>query len=147
MSNFVRSETNADWPVPHLVSLPTGDSDYVSQIASGTHRPGGGFRDLGIAEVTGGKFGSYIGKAPEDGHYMQGRHGHKLDFQQVFVLSGFMRMWYDGIGEIDCPPGTSVYEAPGRAHEIAYIAKGTEVLAITSPAVYSTFLFPPGKED
>ncbi|MGE0798597.1 MAG: cupin domain-containing protein [Lautropia sp.] len=119
--------------LPHVVSHPR-EEDFKA----GGLRDFFVYRDLGITGVTGGKHGAYVARAVREMKFEQGRHVHITDFQFIYILKGMVKFWYDGIGEVDCPPGTSVFEAPGRAHELTYASEGCEILQISSPADYET---------
>ena len=55
-------------------------------------------RDLGLAEATNGAFGGQVTRAKELGH-STGAHYHKMTFQMVYVLKGWVQFWYEGEGE------------------------------------------------
>ena len=119
--------------LPHVVSQPR-EEDYK----------GGGlrdffvYRDLGISDVTKGRFGAYVARAVREMDHEQGAHTHVTEFQFIYILKGKVVFWYDGLGEVECGPGTSVYEAPDRPHEMIYCSKDAEILQISLPADYKT---------
>jgi hypothetical protein len=59
------------------------------------------YRDLGIKEATGGRVGGHVIRAkPGAGHGSTGWHRHALDVQLVYILKGWVRFDYEGVGEI-----------------------------------------------
>jgi quercetin dioxygenase-like cupin family protein len=127
------AQENAENMLPHVVSQPR-EEDYKS----GGLRNFFVYRDLGISGVTKGKFGAYVARATREMDHEQGAHLHVTEFQFIYILKGTVKFWYDGLGEVTCGPGTSVYEAPGRPHEMIYCSKDAEILQVSLPADYET---------
>lgn len=98
------------------------------------------YRDLGISDATGGKANAHVIRArPGDpAHAGSGWHRHALDFQMVYVLKGWVRFAYDGVGEVLLEAGSCVHQPPGIRHvEIAH-SDDLEMLEITLPARFET---------
>ena len=56
----------------------------------------------------------------------------------VYVLKGWVRFEYDGVGEVMLEPGSCVFQPPGILHrEIAH-SEDLELIEITSPAEFET---------
>ena len=96
------------------------------------------YRQLGIAEASGGRIGAHVIRAvPGEGAAPQW-HTHDLTFQMVYILKGWVRFEYEGTGEVLLKAGSCVYQPPGIAHrEIAH-SDDLELLEITAPAAFAT---------
>lgn len=96
------------------------------------------YRDLGIRAASGGRIGAHVIRAvPGTGSPAQW-HVHRLDFQMVYVLHGWVEFEYEDVGRVRLEAGSSVYQPPGIRHrEIAHSAD-VEMLEITAPAVFET---------
>lgn len=122
----------------------TGKAELVvshleeSEFEGGGLRPFFVYRDLGMAEATGGRYHAHViraAQAPTDG---TGRHRHRLDFQMVYVLKGWVKFWYEGKGEVLMKAGVAVHQPPGILHELMACSDDCEMLEITSPAEFAT---------
>ena len=96
------------------------------------------YRDLGVRRASGGKVVAHVirarpGKAP---HGEWHRHDCKLQF--VYVLKGWIRFEYEGVGEITMMKGTCFQQPPNIRHrEIAH-SKDVEMIEIVAPANFKT---------
>ena len=96
------------------------------------------YRDLGISKASKGKVVAHVirarpGKAPE-GEW----HRHDCNLQFVYVLKGWIRFEYEGVGEITMKKGTCFQQPPNIRHrEIAH-SKGVEMIEIVAPANFRT---------
>ena len=97
------------------------------------------YRDLGVRQATGGRFNAHILRTGKGtGERKVPRHVHKLDFQMIYVLKGWVRMWFEDRGEVTLKKGDS-YVVPGDVlHEVHDWSYDHEVLEITSPADFET---------
>ncbi len=97
------------------------------------------YRDLGVREATQGRVGAQILRTgPGAGERMVPRHVHKLDYQMIYVLAGWVRIWFEDVGEVTLTAG-DCYMSPGDvAHEVLDWSDDHEVLEITSPADFET---------
>jgi quercetin dioxygenase-like cupin family protein len=96
------------------------------------------YRDLGIAEATGGRVGAHVIRAKPGGDAGFGWHRHALEFQMYYVLKGWIRFNYDGVGEVLAEAGSCVHQPPGIRHaEIAH-SSDLELIEITLPAEFKT---------
>ncbi len=97
------------------------------------------YRDLGVADATGGKIHAHIIRTtrpcPQGG---SGLHYHDLDFQLVFCLKGRSTVWFEGHGEVNFEAGDSWIQPPRIRHNVLYYSDDYEVLEITLPAEYET---------
>jgi quercetin dioxygenase-like cupin family protein len=65
-------------------------------------------------------------------------HRHDLDFQMVYVLRGWVRFEYEGVGEVLLRPGLCVHQLAGIRHREVEHSNDLEMLKITSPAEFKT---------
>ncbi len=119
----------ADFSVSHL-------RDAVFE--SGGLRAFFEYRDLGIAAASGGRVGAHVIRAKPGDHGGTGWHRHALDVQLVYILKGWVRFDYEGVGEVLLEAGACVHQPPGIRHvEIAH-SDDIEILEITLPAEFAT---------
>ena len=73
------------------------------------------YRDLGMVAPTGGALRAHVirpnGPCPGPGDL----HYHKLDFQMVYVLKGWARVWFEGVGEVRFEEGSCMIEITSPA--------------------------------
>ncbi len=124
------AEQQADFSVSHL-----RDAVFESQGLRAFFE----YRDLGIEAATGGRVGAQVIRAkPGAGHGGTGWHRHGLDVQLVYILKGWVRFDYVGVGEVLLEAGACVHQPPGIRHvEIAH-SEDVEILEITLPAEFAT---------
>ena len=96
------------------------------------------YRDLGISSATGGKVGAHVIRAAPGEHAGGDRHTHTLEFQMVYVLRGWVRFWYEGVGEVTLKEGSCVHQPPGIRHKELEHSGDVEMLEITLPAYFET---------
>ena len=85
-------------------------------------------------------------RSQNPGHHcaVPGRHAegdchlHRLDFQMVYVLKGWVRFWYEGHGEVLLKPGSCVHQPPGIVHREIEHSDDLELIEITLPADFET---------
>ena len=96
------------------------------------------YRDLGIEKASKGKVVAHTirarpGKSPE-GEW----HQHDCNLQFVYVLKGWIKFEYEGVGVITMKKGTCFQQPPNIRHrEIAH-SKDVEMLEIVAPADFKT---------
>ena len=95
-------------------------------------------RDLGIKEATAGQFSAHVIRARPGEETPEEWHRHDLDFQMVYVLRGWVRFEYEGIGEVLLRPGSCVHQPAGIQHREIEHSDDLEMLEITSPAEFVT---------
>ena len=96
------------------------------------------YRDLGVAEATGGRVGAHVIRAREASSAAGERHRHALDFQLVYVLRGWVEFEYEGVGRVRLEPGSSVVQPPGIRHTEMAHSDDVEMLEVTLPARFAT---------
>ncbi len=101
------------------------------------------YRDLGVTEASGGRFGAHVIRAVPGQHSVAEWHTHALDFQMVFVLRGWVAFEYADIGQVRLEAGSSVYQPPGVAHREVGHSDDLEMLEVTSPAAFATTMVAP----
>ncbi len=114
------------------------DSPFVSGL-----RPYFKYRDLGMAERTGGKVQAHV-IAPDGPYEKPGDlHYHNLDFQMVYVLKGWAKVYFEGHGEIMLEEGSCMYQEPGIDHRVMEYSDDYTVIEITMPAEFETVSLEP----
>jgi quercetin dioxygenase-like cupin family protein len=101
-------------------------------------RPHFAYRDLGIHAATEGKVLAQVIRARQPSDGPGDEHTHSLDFQMVYVLKGWMRTQFEGVGERTLEAGDCMYQEPGINHRVLDYADDLEVLEITIPAEFET---------
>jgi len=96
------------------------------------------YRDLGIAAASGGRIGAHVIRAVPGEGPKPAWHTHRLDFQMVYVLRGWVRFEYEDIGEVRLTVGDSVHQPPGIRHREIEHSDDLEMLEVTSPAEFET---------
>ena len=76
------------------------------------------YRDLGMVEKTGGKLRAHVHRPNGPSQGAGDLHYHKLDFQMVYVLKGWARVHFDGVGEILMEEGSCMYQEPEIRHRV-----------------------------
>lgn len=96
------------------------------------------YRDLGVANATGGAFAVHVIRALADHEASGIPHLHQLDFQFVYVLQGWVEFEYEHTGTVRLQKGDSVYQPPGIRHREIRHSADLEMLEIVSPASFPT---------
>jgi quercetin dioxygenase-like cupin family protein len=106
-------------------------------------RPHFAYRDLGIDAATEGKVLAQVIRARQRSAGAGDEHKHHLDFQMVYVLRGWMRTQFEGVGERTLEAGDCMYQEPGINHRVLDYSDDLEVLEITIPADFETVTVAP----
>lgn len=99
------------------------------------------YRDLGIADATGGQVICHLVKAnmpPSEG---TGWHRHDCDFQIVIMTKGWAKFMY-GNNPTLVKAGDVVHQRPGIVHYLFDYSPDMEYLEIVSPADFKTVDMP-----
>ncbi len=96
------------------------------------------YRDLGISRATGGKVLAHVIRAKPGAHGGFGWHKHDLEFQMYYVLKGWVKFTYEGVGEIVAEAGSCVHQPPGIRHAELDHSDDLELIEITLPAEFET---------
>jgi len=109
-----------------------------------THFEGGGlrnqflYRELGVAEATGGKYNAHVIKGAPGGKPPIESHKHTaIDFLFVYVLKGWVTFNYEGREETLKAGACHVIPA-GVEHSVLDWSENLEMVEVTSPAKYKT---------
>jgi mannose-6-phosphate isomerase-like protein (cupin superfamily) len=96
------------------------------------------YRDLGMVERTGGRVRAHVIRPSKPCDKVGDLHFHALDFQMVYVLKGWARVHFDGIGEVRFEEGSCMYQEPGIRHRVLEYSDDYTVIEITIPADFDT---------
>jgi uncharacterized RmlC-like cupin family protein len=112
-----------------------GDSKFAKRGLRGYFE----YRDLGIKGATRGKLVAHVIRA-RPGTAPHGEwHYHDCDVQFVYVLKGWVRFEYEGVGEVLMKAGSCFYQPPQIRHrEIAH-SPDIEMLEVVAPASFKTY--------
>jgi len=103
------------------------------------------YRDLGIRDATGGDYVAHVlrrnGRDVVDA--VQDWHVHECSFQLVYVLEGWSRFEYEGVGVRTLTKGDCVLQTPSLRHRELACSDDYAVLEIVAPADFATRLVPP----
>ncbi len=92
------------------------------------------YRDLGMVESTGGKVRAHVIRPCNPCPGQGDQHYHKVDFQMVYVLEGWARMHFEGVGEVRFEKGSCMYQEPGIAHRLIEWSDDYTVIELLIPA-------------
>lgn len=105
------------------------------------------YRDLGIKHATHGQFRAHVIRVKKGKDHTSlhttGLHQHKLDFQMIYILKGWIKFIYEGHGEHTFGPGDCCLQPPGIVHNELDCSDDLELLEITSPGDYATVAVKP----
>jgi quercetin dioxygenase-like cupin family protein len=135
------AETAAKSTQPLDPSFPRGPFTIAKGEGAGWRvglRPHFEYRDLGIDQATEGKVLAQVIRARQPCDGPGDEHAHVLDFQMVYILRGWMKTRFVGVGERTLEAGDCMYQRPGIAHRVLDYADDLEVLEITIPADFET---------
>ena len=93
---------------------------------------------MGITDATQGRVLAQVIKAAEPCKGAMGYHSHVLEFQMAYMLKGWARMYFEGVGEMRVEAGDAWYQPPGVKHELLEYSDDWEVIEITMPAEFET---------
>ena len=99
------------------------------------------YRDLGIADATGGQVIAHLvraNKPPADG---TGWHRHDCNFQIVIMMKGWARFMYGDTPTL-VKAGDCVHQKPGMVHYLFDYSPDMEYLEIVSPADFGSVSAP-----
>ncbi|TCK32884.1 cupin domain [Paraburkholderia sp. BL8N3] len=110
-----------------------GDTEYQN----GGLRDFFQYRDLGVAEATGGRVIAHLVRAANAPEAGTGWHIHKTEFQIVLMLKGWARFMYED-QETLVSAGDCVHQAPGIRHYLFDYSSDMEYLEIVGPADFKS---------
>jgi quercetin dioxygenase-like cupin family protein len=114
-----------------------GDTDFES----GGLRDFFSYRDLGIADATGGKVVAQLVRAEQAPEAGTGWHRHICDFHIVIMTKGWARFMYEDEEHL-VETGDVIHQRPGIVHYLFDYSPDMEYLEIVSPADFKTVPMP-----
>ncbi|MEM7226682.1 MAG: cupin domain-containing protein [Pseudomonadota bacterium] len=90
-------------------------------------------RDLGLSAATHCKYDAWVTRANDMGG-STGRHYHNYDVQVMFVIKGWVKMYYEGEGEMVLRAGDFVYHPPRHVHDFMDYSADIEIFELAAPA-------------
>jgi quercetin dioxygenase-like cupin family protein len=101
-------------------------------------RPFFQYRDLGIRDATNGAVVAHVIRARPGTQLHPERHHHEVEFQMVYVLTGWVKFHYEGVGEVTLRAGSCVHQPPGIKHTELAHSDDLEMIEIVMPADFRT---------
>ncbi len=101
-------------------------------------RPFFQYRDLGIRDATNGAAVAHVIRAKPGMHAQPTLHHHEVNFQMVYVLKGWVKFHYEGVGEVELKAGSCVHQPPGIKHIEIDHSDDLELIEIVLPADFRT---------
>jgi uncharacterized RmlC-like cupin family protein len=98
------------------------------------------YRDLGLAQATGGALGAKHIRAIKPLPAPTGWHWHDMTAHFVYVLRGSLTFRFAGVeGDVVVRAGSGLSQPAGVPHNVVARSDDLEVLEINVPAVYGTW--------
>lgn len=101
-------------------------------------RPDFEYRDLGVRDVTGGRYVAHVIRAIPGKESRPVRHHHEVELQIVYVIRGWITFRYDGVGEVKLVAGSCVHQPAGLPHVEVGHSEDLEMVEIAAPADFRT---------
>jgi mannose-6-phosphate isomerase-like protein (cupin superfamily) len=95
------------------------------------------YRDLGVADATGGRLLVQLVKANKPPEAGTGWHVHQAQFHVVIMLKGWARFMYND-QETLVSAGDCVHQAPGIVHYLFDYSPDMEYIEVVGPAEFAT---------
>lgn len=115
-------------------------SHYQEEDFAPGLRPYAKYRDLGVAHASGGAAQAHVIRliGPCDPKEVSKLHYHHTEFQLVYVLNGWVKVYMDGVGDQTMRQGSSWTQPPRIKHLIRDYSDNCEVLEVILPAQFRT---------
>ena len=125
-----------EWPSQRFHVSHLRDAQFTGEGL----RPYALYRDLGMADATQGLVEAHVARRgrPFNRDDVSKRHYHKVQFQMVYVLKGWLRNEFDGHGEHLMEEGSCWIQPAGIKHTVLDYSPDCEVLEIIVPADFKT---------
>ncbi len=136
MIDWVRSESQ--------LTVPEGKQEFIisrngGEDAWSVGRAGMQYRDL-IPGRFGGRFIASHIRIPTGGPVPDYVHFHRVRFQMIFCMSGWVKVVYESQGEpFVMQAGDCVLQPPQIRHRVLEASAGLEVIELGCPAVHETY--------
>jgi quercetin dioxygenase-like cupin family protein len=119
----------------------------VSHLKAGAFKAGGlraffEYRDLGVKDATGGRAVAHVIRARPGGEFVARTHWHETEFQLVYVLKGWIKFDYEGVGEVLLEAGSCAHQPPGIRHRELGHSGDLELLEVVLPGEFKTVELP-----
>ena len=103
-------------------------------------RPYSAYRDLGLAPATGGMVQAHVIRMtkPFSAKEVAIPHYHDVEFQMVYVLKGWVKIYMEGQGETLMQQGSAWTQPPRIRHLILDYSDDVELLEVILPAEFKT---------
>jgi quercetin dioxygenase-like cupin family protein len=123
-----------DKPIVNTFShVKPGDTPWVGEGLRSFFE----YRDLGIAEATGGRVIAQLVRAKEAPEQGTGWHRHINEFHIVIMLKGWARFMYEDKEHL-VSAGDCVHQRPGIMHFLFDYSPDMEYLEVVGPADFGT---------
>jgi quercetin dioxygenase-like cupin family protein len=96
------------------------------------------YRDLGIKKATDGRVVAHVIRAAAGKEFSSQPHLHRIAFQLVYVLKGWIEFEYEGQGRVRLEAGSCVYQPPQIRHREVGHSEDIEMLEVVLPANFET---------
>ena len=96
------------------------------------------YRDLGIRRATKGRCVAHVIRARPGVSAQPHWHQHEADLQLVYVLRGWVKFEYEGVGEVLLEAGSCVHQPKAIRHIELGHSDDLELLEIVMPADFVT---------
>ena len=123
---------------------PVKQSFSICHLDERDFRTGGlraysAYRDLGIAEATGGMVQAHVIRMIEPYRpELSVRHHHEVQFQMVYCLKGWFQTDFEGVGVRRLEAGSCWLQPAGIRHTVVGWSPDCELLEILMPAQHQT---------
>ena len=130
------SVTAADDTLQRFVFSHRDEADFEDGL-----RPYARYRDLRIAEGTGGKAVAHVIRfVPPCTDEVRVWHTHDVEFQMVYVLKGWLKAEMEGHAPETMRAGSAWLQPPKIRHRVVDYSDDCEVLEVVLPADFETEL-------
>lgn len=96
------------------------------------------YRDLRIEQATNGQVVAHVIRAVPGEPCVGKPHLHRVNFQLVYVLKGWIEFEYEGQGLVRLEAGSCVYQPPSIRHREVGHSDDIEMLEVLMPAKFAT---------
>jgi len=98
------------------------------------------YRDLGLAQATGGRIGIKHIRALTPMRAPTGWHWHDMSAHYVYVLRGWLTFRFGGVaGDVTLRAGDGLSQPAGVPHNVIARSDDLELLELNEPAEYGTW--------
>jgi mannose-6-phosphate isomerase-like protein (cupin superfamily) len=132
-----RKPTDQKLVVSHLES----DADFKNDGI----RPYALYRDLGLADATNGMIQAHVIRmVPPCTDDVRKRHYHDTQFQMTYIIRGWMKIEFEGHGEVVLKAGSLAMLPQRIKHTVLDYSDDCEQIEIIMPAQFDTINTPDG---